>query len=291
MNVSRGDRISVAIVGAQKAATTAAIAWLGQHAELAAQEFRDIRYFTDDSEYAKGFEACRKLYFAGSTPDEFLVAKHANLWSLPTGLRRLAEHNPDVLVCVILRDPVERALSAFRFAESEGWESAGSVRQSVEGRGRRTRAPAAGEFLDYLGNGYYAQRLKDVYVHFPARNVYVVFESDLVSNPAAAFSSLLQRLQISPIEGKLPRVNQTGGQRSAILGKILLAPELKKFTRRMLPARMRRNLRYRLLGWNSSGPRAARSDVEDREWLAEYYRPRDAELRDLLGVSALPWDE
>lgn len=284
------QQLTVAIVGAQKAATTAALAWLGGHPAVCSQRFRDIGFFTELDEYQRGFGWARRMYFPDASAGQMLVGKHANLWAHPTAIRRLTEHNPEILAVVILRDPVERAFSAFRFARAEGWEDAPSLLAALQGGGSASTSDAERDIRDYLGNGRYSDLLRSLYSAVPSSNVYVVFESDMTSNPAHAFAPLLARLGIEPMSSNLEVINKTGAQRSRAVGKLLRAKWVKSLSKRLIPAGARRSLRYKLLSWNASGAAQVLASPEERAWLAAYYASPDRELRALLEKDTLPWD-
>lgn len=288
MTDDRGERLRLMIVGAQKAATTSALQWLGAQPGLTTHGFRDFNFFTNDPEYARGFAWAREFYFPDAPAGATLVAKSANLWSLPHAVARLHEHNPDAVVAALLRDPVQRAWSAFRWARSEGWEDETDFLTALH-RDRSGEPSPRRYILDYLGNGRYAEKLENLHRTFGTGRVHAVFDASFSADPAAAFAPALAQLGTTPTAAAVPRVNTSGGRRSALLATAIHSPHAKAVARRLVPRAARRRVRYGLVSLNTGKRGSEVMSDAAREFLFEYYREPDARLAELLGAAALPW--
>lgn len=280
--------IDLMIVGAQKAATTSALDWLRQHEALRVQIYRDIGYFTNDEEYARGYRWAADFYFRPDPPSGKVVAKHANLWSVPSALVRLREHNPTVTVVTMLRDPIQRAWSAYRWAKTEGWERADSFLDALRGVQRSRTSSHDPYILDYLGNGLYADKIENLYRVFGQDRVHVVFEASFGEDPTAAFSPALGAIGVRPPSSPPRRVNVSGPARSQRFAMLIRSEPAKLAARSMLPLRLRRRLRYRLISINTGRKSTVAMTDAERTWLADYYRDPNARLQTLLGVP-VPW--
>jgi len=116
------------IGGAPKAGTTSLYKWLADHPEVCASSLKETRFFLDADyplpyatrfdgtniqEYADFFKHCRagnRLLRLDATPD-YLYSKTA---------LRIAELLPQAKIVFILRDPVERMVSWYKYALQRG---------------------------------------------------------------------------------------------------------------------------------------------------------------------------
>jgi hypothetical protein len=115
-------------IGAQKAGTTSLHEYMRTHPQLFLPEAKEQAFFTDDAAYAEGWETFSAVAFHGApagrrygkiTPHYLggpVTWKAGTATSEPACVvtaRRIAERFPDVRLVVMLRDPVERAISSY----------------------------------------------------------------------------------------------------------------------------------------------------------------------------------
>ena len=109
----------------------------------------------------------------------------------PCAPARMAEHLPDVKIMAMLRDPVERAFSAYKHELARGFETESFERalaledERLAGQAERMLADAsyqsaAHRHQAYVRRGQYAEQLERLRDHFPAEQIHVV-----VTTPAA----------------------------------------------------------------------------------------------------------
>jgi hypothetical protein len=113
------------IAGAQKCGTTAIWQYLSLHKNIVAPQIKESHFFSCDQRYRQGYahyidmlgqNESGKLRFDASP--SYLNSQDAHV--------RLNEFNPDAKIILILRDPVERAFSAWnmycpRFKKNNNW--------------------------------------------------------------------------------------------------------------------------------------------------------------------------
>ena len=97
---------------------------------------------------------------------------------------RIAAAIPDVKLFVVLREPAQRAYSAYRLFKDryQDW----------------TFAQACQRGQDLVRLGCYAQHLTRVFKHFPRQQVKVFLYEDLVDQPHACLAGLLRFLSVDP---------------------------------------------------------------------------------------------
>src|SRR5213596_607708 len=103
--------------------------------------------------------------------------------------RRIRHHVPDVKLVAILRNPIDRAYSAFTMMMRDGRETAASFPRALAAEDERVRA--GWELLwHYRGMGFYHAQLRRYHDTFEASQMRVVLYDDFVSRPAEVVRDL-----------------------------------------------------------------------------------------------------
>ncbi len=212
----------------------------------------DVNYHRDFSWYRGHFPTAASLRArtrGTAGPPVTFEASGYYMWH-PCAPERLARHLPDVKVLAMLRDPVERAFSAWKHEHARGYETESFERgleledERLEGEVERMLAdPAYQSFSHrhhaYRRRGQYAEQLTELRRHLPADRIHVVDSEAFFERPEETFSGVLSFLD-------LPTV----------------FPE--SFDR-----------------WN--GRPSSPMSAETREQLRDHFAPHDRALADMLG--------
>ncbi|HKK08845.1 MAG TPA: hypothetical protein VKA44_08180, partial [Gemmatimonadota bacterium] len=148
------------IVGAQKAGTTSLFRYLAGHPGLAAHPQREMPYFLVDELYAAGYEAAFEKYFGvGGDSGRLPLAKHVMAMYSQKAVDRLRGHNPEVRVVAVLRNPAERARSAYLYARRRGWEPLPTFEAALRAEPQRLAAEGWEHWRQcaYARNGQYLE--------------------------------------------------------------------------------------------------------------------------------------
>lgn len=113
------------IIGAQKAGTTALHNYLSQHPLIRPAATKEIHYFSSDSLYSKGLDYYHSKFVFANDDLLFLDASPSYLAS-DIAYKRIYEYNPKIKMIALLRDPVDRAYSAWnmyrnRYMKNRNW--------------------------------------------------------------------------------------------------------------------------------------------------------------------------
>jgi len=106
---------SIFIVGAQKAGTTSLQALLIRHSDVIAPRTKELAFFNRDPEYTLGADHYMRQFPIGHVFRRHKVtldATPAYLYT-PACAQRIYNFNPDARIVILLRDPVDRAFSAW----------------------------------------------------------------------------------------------------------------------------------------------------------------------------------
>jgi Sulfotransferase domain len=291
--MNRG-RIELMVVGAQKAGTTSLSNYLGEHPLLLNPLCMEFTFFTDPKEQEKGIDQFMDRYYPSSVAEGIrLIAKMSSLYRFRSALEQLKQYNPQCHLALIVRDPVQRAYSAYRMACYDGWLKfdpdfmASLLRQGKPGE----------ELFDmFVGYGYYADALEEIWNHFPREQLHLFRFEDLKRDPQAVCDALFQQLGVPPhtLRAKDKVHNETVQARSnALAGAIhwlrLERNPIKRLVRSMLPYPVYLRFAGNVQDLNKSQrPFPPMESGAKAQWGA-HYRDHDRRLAQMLGLDLSGW--
>lgn len=288
------EKIQLFICGAQKAGTTSLKHYLSEHPALHSHVQKEFAYFYNEEEFSKGEETAYSKYFGPFLSERKLIAKNAGLYTNEKGLIRLADHNPDCLVVLILRNPVERAYSAFQMEASYGHAS-GEFEEVIRVIDSGNRDNWHYQFLIRMGE--YETYIRNFYKIFPKENVIVLRYEDLKSDALSVCHTLFKRLNVSTDfrPDISVRYNVTHKIRSKGYAKVLKQlmrndNPIKRIAQKLIPARQDYKLGEFLR--NANKTHTAPEAINDlaRKKLTRYYKPFNDQLSEVTGIDFSDWN-
>lgn len=284
------------IGGAQKAGTTSLVNYLAQHPRLCVHNGRELTYFVNDEEYARGFDAVAVERYAHADADQLLIAKSAGVLDLPEAVDRLKRHNPDVKLVFLLRHPVDRAYSAYWFARQMGWEDIDRFEDALEAGADRF---SQGDWVRrrntaYLERGLYAKHLREVYARFDPQQVRVFLVEDLKADAAGLCRQVFEFLGVDAdfVPDVTRRSNTAAAPRWAGVSRLMARERgWKRLARAVLPRSVGKQVKHTLRAWNAAPFTPPPMDPQTRRRLIAYFAQPNAELADLLGRDLHHWDQ
>jgi len=166
------------IVGVAKAGTTALFRHLAQSPIVYAHKAQEMSHFSSDVEYQRGWKDAVEKYFSGHQ-NEILLAKNVMQAYSRLAMERLKAQCPTVKCIIILRDPAERAYSAFHHARLRGVEDVENFEDALAREAERARTdPEFWESALYIKNSTYEEVLNNTLEIFGSQNVLVLFQDD-----------------------------------------------------------------------------------------------------------------
>ena len=255
---------SFIMIGAQRCGTTSLFRVLREHPQARRAAFHkgvnyfDLNYYRGMRWYQSHFpvaEIARRRTAHLGGPAAFEASGYY-LYH-PFALERLARDLPQTKLVVMLRDPVERAFSAYKHEYARGFERESFEKaldledRRLAGEVDRMRENIRYESLphrhhSYRHRGHYAEQLERAFGLFPPRQVYVMCSEAYFAHPASEYLKLRAFLGLHRHEpAGFPQVNARPSE---------------------------------------SMP------VKTRQMLREYYAPHDERLAKLLG-GPLRWQQ
>ncbi len=277
------------IVGTQKSGTTTLYDWIAQHPEIYSHPLaKDYPYFSNDITYRDGSKLF--LSFTNGNEDKHLVlGGEANAMYASLGPFRMSKMIPNAKLIVILRNPVERAYSAYCYAVERLMENR-SLKQAFEEEldGLEYEKNDALQ-RDYLSHGHYSHQLKTLYQFFDKSNVKIVIFEELKNEPLMIIKDIFQFIGVS--EDFLPNLevkNKTmGGNRFSFFTKIVQVQPSSKIIRKLVRMTsthsLRTRIRRQIVAFNRvSKPKPEFTD-DVYQILSDYYKDEICEFHSILG--------
>jgi hypothetical protein len=294
-----------AVIGAAKSGTTALFHYLRQHPDVflpprqepsffafeghrlafrgpSGGDIFDNRYFTDLSSYTALYRDARATQVGDVSP-VYLY------W--PGTAARMKRHVPAMKVCVILRNPVDRAFSAFLHARREGQEPLESFREAITAESKRIDENW-GLMWRYADMGFYSRGLREFFDVFTSTNILVLLYEDLAADAADVCGRIAGFIGVHPGFSFDTRVsfNVSGIPRSRrwhrFITESAAVKVLGRTARPIVGERRLRNVQASLLTRNLDRPLLHPSD---RRHLQMLFEDEIKELQDLTGRDLSSW--
>jgi len=301
-SVAEPRRPNLFLVGAQKSGTTTLATMLAGHPEIAMSTpkepgfmaFGEQGYICRDgygelpqaSSWVLRSEA-DYLALWQDAPASARILGEASTWYLsePGCAEKLHAFNPEARIMMILRQPADRAYSAWSHARRDGEEPCARFEEALAAERERVQPS---HLLRYREMGHYASYLRHYRQLFGAGRVLVLFYEDLRDRPDTLWEQCCEFLEVAPTPApEAYRQNRSGMPRSRLLFALLRSENFKRRVKRIVPlsfaARVKERLDALMLESLPPVPEAARA-LLTREFAEEI---RD--LENLTGRDLQHW--
>jgi hypothetical protein len=290
------------VVGAAKAGTTSLCHYLRQHPDIFVAREKESHYFafpgsppqftgpgeaseflpliiTDEQRYLDCFAAAH---------DERAIGEASVYYSLmPESFARALQMNSDMRFLMILREPLERAHSAWSHQFRDGWETLDFGASLAEETERTARGWGFG--WQYRRVGDYVTQLEDIRGTVPPEQLHVMLYDDFVRNPQQAVQGAFRFLGVddSFLCDTSLVLNASGTPRITGLNYLLSRQNrIKDALKKVVPYRFGVQLAQRLRNWNLSD--TPLSSTDRAELGAQFRYDRD-KLEMLSGRDLSAW--
>lgn len=215
-------KIDFFIVGTPKGGTTALSFFLNQHPDIFFPE-KEVPYFSREELYKQGEQILASYYKIGKN-EKIWGGVDVTLLYFLHAAQRMYEYHEDMKIIAVLRNPVDRAYSAYWYAKRFGWENSGTFEIALGKEEERSRGSLMEQAMRYLPHGHYITPLKHYMKLFGEKKVKVILNDDLKKSPEATIQNALKWLgvdeSICHIDGAR-QINKGGMLRFEWLQKLL----------------------------------------------------------------------
>ena len=222
---------SFIVIGGQRCGTTTIFKTLAQHPQVLrppvdkGTDYYTLHYDRGRSWYRRRMPlaATGQRRAAGYGPPQAFEACTYYLFH-PFAVERISRDFPDIKLVAMLRDPVERAYSAYKHELARGYEIEADFRRALElederlsGEIERMAADVSYESFPhrhhaYRRRGQFAEQLERVYAHYPRERVHVMDSEAFFADPRDEYRKLVTFLGLAPWEpASIDRHNARSG--------------------------------------------------------------------------------
>ena len=212
-------------LGTQKGGTTSLHRLLAQHPQVFLPSCKEVHYFSlHDQEplgwYAEHYATAGAGQLRGDITPYYLFHPRA-----PQRIRAVV---PRARLIVLLRNPVERALSQFFHARRHGFEpleleaALAAEPERLAGAEARLAAPGSSDYShqkhSYVSRSRYELQLAHYEALFPTRQLLVLRSEDLFDDTEACWARIQAFLGLSPVPlpAPLERANAGRGEAESV---------------------------------------------------------------------------
>lgn len=301
---SQNKKIDFLVVGTQKSGTTTAYHLLRSHPDLFLPQAKEVAFFACEGKdkYHLGVDWYLDEYFDFAKPNQLIGEASPQYMSCLFAAQRIAENYPNTRIVVLLRNPIDRAYSAYRMLIKMGLERK-TFSEVVLAAQNCSSTIEPNEYLQawggdnssyYLRMGLYEQLLRPYLQFFGKEQVHIEFMESLHREPAAVMSRIygfigVDATFISPSIGERFHEGGTTGRFKSLPAFLTVAQRIKK----LLPAFLRKRLHglgYWLEQKNVIAEKPVPMSIEDRAMLAALYQKEVALLEKTWGLT-VPWQD
>lgn len=194
-------KVSFVVGGAQKCGTSAMDTFLRQHPQIGMPRTgKELHFFDDEDNFIRrpNYRAYHAHFRPSAAHRKFGESTPIYMYweSAPV---RIWKYNPDMKWIILLRNPVERAYSAWRM-EYERKAEPLLFAEAVTHEAERcsTARPLQHRVFSYLDRGYYAHQVRRLHRVFGPRNCLCLLTEDLAANHAATLRKVFTFLEVDP---------------------------------------------------------------------------------------------
>lgn len=239
------------IVGAAKAGTTSLYNYLDQHPQVYMSPRKEPRYFAPEYYTTFYHHAIGNLYrenglsrqeyealFDGVTDEIAIGEASTEYLFFEKSAERIKQTIPDAKILIVLRNPIERAFSAYCFHVRDGRETL-SFEEALAQEPIRAEQHWQVGWL-YKRGGFYYDQVNRYYKLFENHKIKIILWKDLNDDPQAVCAEIFDFLGVDPsFVPELSRANKSIRPRSQALNRYVFKNRsLKKRIRSLLPAKM-----------------------------------------------------
>jgi Sulfotransferase domain len=297
--MSRAILPNTFIVGIQKAGTTTLDDWLAQHPQIYCYEsLKDVMLFFRFKSVEEILQRMEKE--PAPYKDQAVVLQSAvNYIFYPQYLEQLSKMSPGAKLILILRNPVDRAVSSYAYFTKMLREKRPMQEALLYEPKEVTVFSKDNSDFTYIEHGFYAKQIKDCFNYFSKAQLLVLDYDDLARNPQKLLQQTFSFLGIDEtFQPDLTPKNITGSVKNQLLQDGLINRGkfrkwvVDKIIDPVFPVGKRKMLKRKLFELNTGKKKASEAPAAaDKETIAAvkkelqpYFLSDTKELDALLGT-------
>ena len=234
--------------GAAKAGTTSIYEVLVQHPDVFLSHVnKEAHFFDYDDNYKKGLQWYSETFFK-EYKNQKVVGDITPLYMyLPAAVERIYNDlGNNIKFVFMLRDPVERAYSQYKFNVKRSFEKESFPVAIALETERLQKDFFSTVHYSYIDRGMYHRQIQNFLKYFPVENMhFITFEEDFMQQKQATIANLLEFLNLAPAQLQIDKhANPTAMPKSKWLNELIYSQTgIRNIARKLLPSyELRRKL-------------------------------------------------
>jgi hypothetical protein len=221
------------------------------------------------------------------------------LMYFPYAAKRVHAYNPNMKIIAILRNPIDRAYSAYWFNKQRGGETAETFEMALKIESNRRKSNFyEKKSMTYLEHGYYSGQLLRYLELFGKDNVDILLSEDLIYHPEKTIQDILKFIGVEPDVRDIDLNRLYNASSISIfpwLTQIIASrnSQTKRILQRYTPYKLRyflsKNIMMKLIDKNTKPFHYSPMDQATRRQLLEHFTSYNNELSRLIGRDLSNW--
>jgi len=312
MPTQRTEPVDFIILGAAKAGTTSLYHYLKAHPRICMSRVKETMFFalegrkadfsgpgdrqsayrhavTSLEAYEASFQGCEAHMLRGEASPMYLHDPRA-----PENIKR---HAPNARLIAVLRNPIERAYSAYMHLRRDQREPCKKFSDALKAEQERI-AKGYGDIWHYTTLGFYGRQLRSYLEYFDREQILILFHEDLCKDRNGVLDTIYRFLDIET--GYYPsddsRHNSGGIPKNERLHRFVYRVIqgdnwFRSLMQRLFPESFRTRVatRIRLFEARVNLKKYDEISPEDKAYLIDLYRSDIEELQQLVGRDLGHW--
>ncbi|MFO7662689.1 MAG: sulfotransferase [Chloroflexota bacterium] len=293
------------IVGAAKSGTSALYAYLRKHPDIFMSENKEPNFFALEGQKVnfsgpgdKGINrrsitrlAVYESLFA-RVKHEHAIGEASTIYLYhPQAPSRIKHYVPHAKLIAILRNPMDRAYSAFLHTRRDGREPESDFSTALLAESDRINAGWA-HLWHYTRMGFYSVQIERYLNYFPQTSIAIYTYDEFKRNPDTLLREIFSFLEVEPnvVINTTDRYNVSGPTRVLWLQKWITQPHrTKDFLKPFIPSQIRERVRVNLMTANIKSDKPEPMSSFNRKQLQALFREDILRLQDLIEKDLSKW--
>lgn len=281
--------IDLMIIGAQKAGTTSLKNYLGEHPEICTHERIEFMFFVNEEEYKQGYKKIFKKYYKNCRNKNKIIGKNVLIMYNVNALKRLYEYNPNIKLVIILRNPVDRAYSAWLYEKRRGREFTKTFEEAIH----IDDPNFLNNLSQYLDKSLYYKHLLNVFRFFDKRQIMIILFEEFIKDPLIFCKKIFEWLEVNPnFSPKVKKIhNKAAIPRFLFITKLIVEDNiLKRIAKSIFPEKITYKIGKIVLKINEKEIFPPPLKYDTRQKLLKFFKPYNQKLSELLQIDLSCWD-
>lgn len=275
------------VIGAAKSGTTTMYEWLKKHPEIFMPEGKELPLFSKkqyDPKMVKAFfqkhcQDANNQIIGKATPQYTSGAEEV---TPKTIAKNIKDHNQDIKLVVLLRNPIDRAYSDYKMAYRRGYiksSFADAVKKELDEKTLQNHRAKPTDYERFIVASEYGRILCDYLKYFSKKQILITTTEELKRNPKGEYKKITTFLGVNSsfLPPDINRQYHKGGSKPKVRlltpARIYKIPLLKRSWTVIVPDRVRRIVEFKINQWNISADNGRLDkDSETYRHLLNFYK-------------------